>query len=131
MTHRMYAANFANFRLGGPSCRALRETLEFCRRERIVCGLVLLPEATELRGWYSPDMRSQVDGFLGQLAVEFSVPVIDAREWIDDEQFSDGNHLRVGGAEDFSRRLNREFLAPLIASERAGPPILARHDRVQ
>jgi hypothetical protein len=117
-TRRMYAANFTGFRLGGPSCRALRETLEFCRHEQISCGLVMLPEASQVRGWCSPEMQIQVDQFLRTLAAESSVTIIDARDWLPDEQFSDGNHLRVAGADAFSQRLNGEFLPSLVAQAR-------------
>ena len=112
-TRRMYASNFAGFKLGGPSCRALRETLEFCRRERIACRLVMLPEASQVRGWYTPEMEQQVQPFLEQLSAEYGVKIIDGRDWIRDEQFSDGNHLRVAGACDFSEKLNGELLPEL------------------
>jgi len=114
-TRRMYAANFAGFRLGGPSCRALRETLDFCRGEQIACGLVMLPEASQVRGWYSAEMEQQVQPFLEELVAEYGVKIIDARDWISDEGFSDGNHLRVAGAREFSERLNGELLPATVA----------------
>jgi hypothetical protein len=109
-----YAGYFAGFRLGEPACRAIRETLELCRQEGIAAALVLMPEDTRFRSYYPPGAWEQVCQFLQALGQEYAAPIINAREWIDDDGFSDGHHLLPKGAELFTRRLSREALPPLL-----------------
>jgi hypothetical protein len=124
-TRQLFGANFVDFRLGGPSCEALVETLEFCRREGIACVVVALPEGSDVRSWYSPEMQREVNQFLTKLATEHSVPVIDARDWIRDDDFADSNHLRAAGAEAFSRRFHQDEL-PRLVREMKPPGAIAR-----
>jgi hypothetical protein len=42
------------------------------------------------------------------------VPVVDARTWLDDDDFTDSHHPLQRGAEKFTRRLGRELLEPLV-----------------
>jgi hypothetical protein len=113
IAREQYVDYLTEFRLGGPSCEALRETLEVCRREGIATALVLMPEGSEFRGWYSQDARRQIRSFLGGLCREFDAPLIDAERWIADEDFSDSHHLLHHGATSFTRRLGRATV-PLL-----------------
>jgi len=112
---REYAGGLANFHLGGPSCQALREQLEVCRQENIPAALVLLPEGTDFRSWYKPADWKEIERFLTELSREFGAPLVNAREWIADEDFSDSHHLLASGAEKFTQRLGREVLPALLA----------------
>jgi hypothetical protein len=38
--------------------------------------------------------------------------VIDAREWLPDEQFRDSHHMFTAGAEAFTDRLTRDVIVP-------------------
>ena len=115
---RQFASHFDGFRLGGPSAKALRRAVDLCDQNGIRVALVLLPEASQMRTWYSPDMTSQVDHFLHRLHEETSVPIVDARDWVADEDFSDANHLRVSGATAFTQRFAREALPRILDSRR-------------
>jgi hypothetical protein len=64
-------------------------------------------------------MQGQVERFLNRLAEETAVPIIDARDWIADEDFSDANHLRVPGATAFTERFVREALPGILNDRRA------------
>ena len=76
-----------------------------------------VPEAGFFRGWYTTKAAERANEYLAQLGRECQVEVIDAREWIDDDmQFVDGHHLRVPGADQFTRRFQREAIAPALAS---------------
>jgi hypothetical protein len=55
--------------------------------------------------------------FYTQLGAEFSVPVVDARQWCPDEDFLDPHHLTPDGARTFTLRLGSEVLAPLVRGE--------------
>lgn len=109
-----YAYYLDDFQLGGPSPPALRELLELCRAERIPVALVLMPEGSDFRGWYSADATRQVHTFLDGLCREFGVALIDAREWLPDEGFCDSHHPVPAGADRFSARLGVEAIAPLL-----------------
>lgn len=114
---REYIDHFKNFRLGGSSCRALTEILNLCRAEGIPAALLLLPEITEFRSWYSPDVEDQLEAFLGDLGRKYAATVINGRAWVTDEEFFDGHHLLPQAATDFAERLGPR-LSPLLG-ERA------------
>ena len=102
-----YAYLLADFRPGEPACRALREVLDVCRRENVPAALVLMPEATTFRAMYSPQSRARTDALLADLGRDCGVRVIDAREWVADDDFWDPHHLRGPGAVTFTERLGR------------------------
>jgi hypothetical protein len=118
-TKRAFADQFADFRLGGPSCKALHDALALCRRERINVAMVWLPEASDMRSWYSPQMRAQIDAFLGELSRDYAAPLIRAGDWLADEHFSDAIHMRVSGAAIFTERLGQEELPRLARAAMA------------
>ena len=109
-----YTAYLKNFRLGGPTCRAVRALLELCRAEGIASALVLMPEGAEFQSWYPPQAWSQIQNFLAELSRDFAAPVINARGWVGEDQFADSHHLIAAGARRFSERLGREVVRPLL-----------------
>ena len=119
---REYASLLADFKLGGASCQALSEILTICRREQIAAALVLMPEGDEFRSWYPRAADNEIDSFLADLGRQFSVPVIDGRLWVEDENFLDSHHLLAPGAEHFSRLLAQNAPSPQ-SDRRAAKPI--------
>jgi hypothetical protein len=107
-----------DFRLGQTPCNALRELLTECRRQNIPVALVLMPEGPTFQSWYSPRTRRQVEMFLGELKDEYRMPLIDCRNWIAEDGFSDSHHLVIQGAAQFTERLGREVL-PLLKPAKA------------
>lgn len=105
---RAYAPYFHGFEVGGSSCAALTDALKLCRNRGIPTALYYMPESAEFRSWYSPAMMSSIDRFVGSLSTQFSAPIIDARSWIGDEQFTDGHHLLPAGAAEFTDRLAKD-----------------------
>jgi hypothetical protein len=101
-----YAGYLTNFRVGGPACAALRELLALCGREKIAPVLVLMPEGSDFRSWYGAEHWAEIDTFLKELQREYDVPLIDAREWVRDEDFADSHHLLPQGADVFTARLS-------------------------
>jgi hypothetical protein len=108
-----YAHLINHLRMNRLLDRALREMVDLCRREGIEVRLLLMPEAKEFRGWYRPAARRQFDAYFARLSRECAVPVIDARDWIDDALFADGHHLLDCGAVAFTERFGREVVRPL------------------
>jgi hypothetical protein len=118
-TQREYGHYLDGFQLGGPSVSAMRELLDLCRREGIPVTLVLMPESTEFRSWYTPQCWAQVEKYLADIQTEYGIPVVNARQWVADDEFSDGHHLYEDGAECFSERLGREVIRPMLDKKRA------------
>ena len=116
-----YAPYFQAFRLGDAPCRGLRELLELCRQEKIPAALVFLPEGPEFRSWYAPDAWSAVQSFVDGLSHEFAVPVINAREWLAEEDFIDSHHQLPQGAALLTERLGREGILPLLRTTPDSP----------
>lgn len=119
-----YAHLLCDFHLGGACPNALRRLLATCHQEGIVAALVLMPEGSLFRSWYAADTLRQVHAFLADLGREFHPVLVDAREWIEDEGFSDSHHLRPAGATQFSLRLGREVILPLLQGK---PPRAIGH----
>lgn len=101
-------------RLGEPSCRAQRDLLRRCRDEGIPTLLVWMPESAPYRSWYSPAARHRLRDFLDGLRRQYGTPLIDARTWVADDGFFDGQHLTRAGAEAFTDRFGREILLPAL-----------------
>jgi hypothetical protein len=110
-----YCARLTEFRLGGQQCEALRELLASCRRDGVSVALVLTPEGPTFRSWYPPETWQAIQEWLTQLSREYNAPLVNAREWIDDEhEFLDSHHLLTSGANQFTERLGRETILPLL-----------------
>jgi hypothetical protein len=103
-----------NFCVSETSDSALREILEECRRQHIKAALILMPEHSELRSWYSPAVCKQVSAYLDRLHNEYQTPIFDTREWVDDEAFQDLTHMAPPAAPPFTRRLGREAVLPWL-----------------
>jgi hypothetical protein len=122
---RRYAHSLQHFRIAADADQALRELLATCRSEGIDVAMFLMPETREFRGWYPPEALRQLSDYLAGLHQEYGAPLIDARCWIEESDFSDGHHLLSRGAEIFTRRFSKEVLSVrdqgFIARQRRTP----------
>ena len=100
--------------------RVLVELLGVCQRRKIAVVLVLMPEASDFRGYYSTDSLTDFRAYLAKLSRDHAVPCIDARTWVADEDFVDGFHLVAEGASRFTERFGREALEPFLQGKLAG-----------
>jgi hypothetical protein len=103
-----------NFHVSETADRALRELLEECRRHNTKAALILMPEHSQLRSWYTPQVQQQLNSFLTRLKDEYRVPVIDARDWVPDDGFHDLTHMAPVSAPPFTQRLGREVILPWL-----------------
>jgi hypothetical protein len=103
-----------DYRISGIAEQALRSLLDECRTHDIKTVLVLMPEHSALRSWYSPATRTKLAAYLHRLSAEYQAPVVDASAWCDDEGFGDCCHLQPHAARAFSERFGREIYHPLI-----------------
>jgi hypothetical protein len=93
---------------------ALRELLTTCARHHIRTTLVLLPDHSAVRASHLPAVQARLNAYLGELAQEYALAVIDTRDWVRDEDFIDGKHTHARVAAPYTERFNREALRPLL-----------------
>jgi hypothetical protein len=104
-----------DYHLGNSFCSMLRVLLDRCHAEGIPTALVRMPESPSFRRYYGPTAEDQINAFLKDLTAAHGNPIINARTWVEDEQaFIDGHHLLPNGATEFSKRLGREAVLPLL-----------------
>lgn len=114
-----YTPRLAGFAITPLVDGCVRELLTLCREERIEVVLVLMPESSEFRSWYSCEAQELLDQYLGRLRDDYSIKLVNAREWIPDTGFSDGHHLLPHAAATFSKRFAQE--ARLLQGDSARP----------
>lgn len=88
--------------------RAIRDTLQRCRDRGIAAVLLLAPEGRAFRKLYDPDRLRQFESYLAEVAREHGARLIDARDWLTDDDFADSHHPLRRGAVKFTERLVRE-----------------------
>jgi hypothetical protein len=108
-----------DFRLCATSSRVLQEMLDVSRREGIRAALLVMPEGPIYRGLYSPATWTTVDEYLHMISDQFHVPLINAREWLAEDDFWDSHHMTREGAMRFSARLSEDIL-PLLRGNLVG-----------
>ncbi|MHB1424477.1 MAG: hypothetical protein ACYC3I_15005 [Gemmataceae bacterium] len=114
-----YFPGLNRFRLGKKPTEALHELLDLCRREQIPAALVVMPESSQFRNWYSDEGKTALRGLLDEVSQTYGVPVINAQCWVADEDFEDGHHTQLHGAEVFTAGLHAELAHLLERSKSA------------
>jgi hypothetical protein len=122
VTHDSYSPGLGRFCLDAISVQALHELLDLCRRENILAALVVMPESSQFRSWYSEDGKAAIRGLLDELSRSYGVPVIDAQCWLDDDDFEDGHHVLLHGADVFTSRLQTALPRLLAQSQDVKAP---------
>jgi hypothetical protein len=113
-TREEWAPVLRRLTTGGQGMRALRELLTLADREGMASAMVLMPEGPVLRGCYPPATWKRVYASLEALGREFRSPIINARDWVGEDDFTDSHHLLPGGATKFTERLGREAILPAL-----------------
>ena len=108
-TRRQYCEILEGFEIGAPMLDSLSDTLALCRDRGIRTTIVLMPEASEFRGWYPAGAEGAIRKAVETVARSFGASVIDDRRAMPDESFADGHHLNRGGAEMYTRILARQI----------------------
>ena len=111
----LYTVALTGFEVTDVPRRAIAEMLDICRREQIDSALVLMPEGELFRRRYPSAALTRLDEYLSQVRRDFALRVFDCRDWCDDAQFCDGQHLLPEGAAAFTTRLHDRLLAPWLA----------------
>lgn len=105
----MYYSSLQNFELGTGPKKAMRDLVECCHKNDIQAALVLMPESSGFRRWYTREGRSRTQELLDELSQQFQLPVIDATDWVCDQDFFDGHHVHQSGARVFTDRIIGEI----------------------
>jgi hypothetical protein len=107
-----------------PADRALREMLRLAREQEISVYLLLCPDHSGLRGPAGMDTWDAYARYLHELSQEFGAPVIDTRDWVPDDGFSDFIHVNRMATVPYTHRFGREVLEPLLAGGSLSPLVL-------
>ena len=77
--------------------------------------MVLTPESTDYRSWFPAGSEQQLQDYCAQLRRKHDLWIVDARDWLADDEFMDGHHVMEQGAVTFTRRLEQEVLGKLVS----------------
>lgn len=105
---RQYGEYLESFDVAQGPYRHLLQIIERCRQQGIEVVLIVMPESQEFREGGGQEIIQKREAFIEQIRTEAKAPLIDARNWCDDEDFYDGHHLNVQGAARFTARLAQE-----------------------
>ncbi len=112
LAYKQYRHPLTHFQT--PRAQTLRKLLACCRASGIATALLVMPEGPMYRSWYGPETWPKIQAWLDETSREFASPVINAREWMAEEDFSDSHHLLPQAAAPFSQRLGREGILPVL-----------------
>jgi hypothetical protein len=108
---KIYRPLFEKYQISPVPERAMRESVTLAREHGATVGFIYLPESSEFRELYPPEVEKLAGEHLAALSRELNVPVLDCRLWMPDGSIVDGFHLSRGGAGQFTRKLG-----PAVAS---------------
>lgn len=97
---------YRTYRVDANQDRALRASLTHCHARGIAVTLAYLPESRRFQELKTTESVAMADSHLAAVRRDTGVSVIDARDWVtDDESLPDGFHLTRAAAAGFTRRL--------------------------
>lgn len=114
-TRDLYQPTLRQFTVAASARRAICEVAELCRAEEIELTLLLTPEGSDFRSWYSSESVAAVERFCADLCREYDLRLIDARHWLPDDEFVDSHHMLAAGADRFTQRLGERLDAIRLA----------------
>ncbi len=117
---KQYRNHLAHFHV--PRAEELHALLSSCKGAGVPTALLIMPEGPVYRSWYGRDTWPRIHAWIEEIGREFNSPVINTREWMAEEDFSDSHHLLPQAAAPYSERLGREGILPVL---RGLPPFQA------
>jgi hypothetical protein len=110
-----YEHRLRHWQLSPSAERALRDLLSFAQHHHVKVLLIWMPEGPSFQRYYSPQSKKRIEQWLNNLAIESNVPVVDCRDWMPEDDFSDGHHLLPMGAARWTLRLTEKVLQSVIS----------------
>jgi hypothetical protein len=112
-----YGQILADYKIDPGADRAFRDLLRSCKEAGVGVVVLRTPESSTFRAVYQPSALTTLDAYLADLMREYAVRVVDAREWLPDNEFEDGHHPLLPGQTRFTDRLYGEVLVPLVSGQ--------------
>jgi hypothetical protein len=106
-------AGFENYHITEHPKEAIEAMIKVSRANGVEPIVIVMPENSEFRSWYSPDAVAQIKSYLDELREREHVRVQDYRFSLDDQYFTDGQHLHEQGSWAFTHMLNQTLLQTL------------------
>jgi hypothetical protein len=114
IAHETYDPFYTNFEIDPHAWCQLLKVIRDAQRDGIHVVCVLMPEGSEFRQMFKADLSHSPAELVRRLRNDAHVPVIDARDWLDDSEFFDQHHLLPHGATAFADRFRVEALQPAL-----------------
>jgi hypothetical protein len=113
---------FRNYQVGGNLASALDRVIAQCRAHNIEPILFTPPLSGAHRQYYTPEIESAFQGYVGELTQRYACRHLDYRTSLPDAFFIDHHHAGPDGGALFTRRFSLEVLVPLwLGHVRADP----------
>jgi hypothetical protein len=93
---------------------ALKGILDTCEQLHLPIALVMMPEGPFFRSFYPTGMQEHLTETFTTICRERKVLLVNARDWLAEEEMYDSHHALPAGAQRFSIRLRDEVLQPLL-----------------
>jgi len=106
----VYRDDLARMNVRPGADRAFRDTLQEAAAHGIRVVLIRTPEGPVFQSWYDPAGSARFDAYLAGVAGEFGVPILDARNWLDENDFFDSHHMLRRGGDKFTARFAQEIV---------------------
>jgi hypothetical protein len=110
-----------DFEVDPAADRSLRDLLGLCAEYGVRVAFVLAPEHSALRKCYAPEEQARIDAYLGSLGAGRSIPILDTRDWVPDDDFLDFSHIHRDASAPYTRRFST-LLTPLLAGQPIDSP---------
>ncbi|HEX3313753.1 MAG TPA: hypothetical protein VHR72_02625, partial [Gemmataceae bacterium] len=96
---KVYRPRLGDFALADNQVRAFDAILTSARGHGIPTVLIATPESSEYRGWYSQAAEETLAQFLKERHARHGATIVNARCWLPDDEFIDGHHVLLSGAD--------------------------------
>lgn len=114
LTRGQYFERLQQFHIQPDAAAAVRESILAAQQAGVQPIIMINPESSEYRSWYTPAAEAELHDYLHHLADTYGVPVVDARCWLPDREFGDGHHLFGAPAKRYTEQFARQVLQPLV-----------------
>jgi hypothetical protein len=105
-----YLPLFQGYTISPLADRALRQSVAELRQAGSRVGFLFMPESRRFQNFYPHTVSAIAQDHLQRIQGELAVPLIDARNWLGDDQLPDGFHLTQPGAAELTQRLRGALL---------------------
>jgi hypothetical protein len=114
LAHKQYDPFYKAFEFDTAAWNRLVGTIDRARASGSDVVIVMMPEGSQFRQMYAPEVRAGIEMLIRRLRDEVGVTVVDARAWLDDSAFYDQHHLLPEGAKTFADRFRGQALEPAL-----------------